>query len=143
MRNRTSQEMFIDRWNDLLAEGCTDGHWKAYFDQDEFIPRRALEWLVGWRRWTDWRHDPGAFREPLAPPGHRYWFEIFHEAGGENLIASYPKEAKKGQPIEVILRGYIRNYERRIPWIHGKSGLVEFGLQDHIQEFVVRREARP
>lgn len=138
----TSQELFLERWHDLLHEGSTDGHWRAFYDTDAFIPRLAMEWLIDRDRWEDWRDDWGAFRQPWAPEGYRYWFELFHDATGLGCTVHYPLGAAEGDPIKVRITGSIRNRERLIPWVHGQDGLVEDRLREVLQEMVVLHEAQ-
>lgn len=115
-----------------------DGHWKAIYDTDEFLPRRALEWMVGYHKWNHWADDWGSCCIPRAPAGYRYWFELFHDGTGLGLRFCYPQDVALGENITVLAFGAIRTGRREIPWVHGQPGLVEDGLREVIQEMAVR-----
>ena len=138
----TSEERLLERWHALLQAGATDGCWRALYDQDAYLPRRALRWLIDPHAWEPWQDDPGHFQRPRPPAGHRYWFQLFHDATGLGCTALYPTAAAPCAPIKVLLPGAGpggRQVEEA--WVHGRGGLVEERLMPWIERMVVRVEA--
>ncbi len=141
----TSHDRFVIRWQQLLFEGSCDGHWRAFFDRDEYIPRRAMSWLIDSWRWAHWSDDPGHFQRPWSLAGYRYWFQLFHDATGMGCVVHYPLNAQPGDAITVRVTGLScrggQGYQAEVPWIHGEPGLVDWELTPLLEQEIVHHQA--
>ena len=132
----TSNDRFWIRREQLIEDQIFDGPWLCTYEVDEFIPRRALDWLQDPWRWDHW-FTKRTLGPSDCPDCYEYWFEIMHDCSGLGIRIWYPEAPKEGEEIEVLVTGLIRNRQRRIPWIHGRPGLTEWELTPLIQEMLL------
>jgi hypothetical protein len=132
----SSNDRFWIRREQIIEDVIADGPWLCTYDVDEYIPRGELNWLQDPWRWDHWWA-----KRTMGPgdgiDGYRYWFEVMHDASGLGCRFWYPEDPKEGDAIEMLVTGMIRNRERRIPWIHGRSGLVHWELTPVLQEMLL------
>jgi hypothetical protein len=138
----TSNDRFVLRWHELLEDGRADGHWRAIYDVDAFIPRLAMEWLVDRDRWEHRSEDLGHFQVVNPPVGYYCWFQLFHDATGLGCKVYYPLGAKPGEAVTVLAEGAgPRGGTVAVPWVQDRPGLVEWELTPVLERMVVRHEA--